>query len=111
MLWWACHQFPAVSKTIAAPVVVAQGAATAVELHNLKKMVHIFQTEEGRLPTPEEFDTIVREKLNNKLKDPRLDTWRHPYIYRVAARKFEIRSAGPDGVPLSGDDIVITWEG
>lgn len=110
-LWGLNFRYPQVGDMVMAPITMVEGAATSVELHNIQKLVIIFRTERDRFPTGPEFDAIVRDKLRSKIKNPSLDMWRHPYLYRCTDRSFEVRSAGPDGRAFSDDDLVITWEG
>lgn len=37
-----------------------------------------------------------------------IDTWGNPLVYRAEGRKAQLRSAGPDGVFNSSDDLVHT---
>lgn len=53
----------------------------------------------GALPSVERLPSLERE-----------DAWGRPIRYRVAGHRFELRSAGPDGRPDTGDDIVVDGE-
>ncbi|MCB9831365.1 MAG: hypothetical protein H6807_02740 [Planctomycetes bacterium] len=55
-----------------------------------------YHQDNGRYPTPAEF--LVR------FHDPQ-DAWGHPIRYQLVGEKYELRSAGPDGIYENADDF------
>ena len=94
----------------------ARDAATRAEITNLKMAVETFEVDCGRYPsTPEALQALVvcpkglettwHGKYIERVPE---DRWGHAYEYRgpdVSGGDFEIRSAGPDGVFNTADDL------
>jgi hypothetical protein len=78
----------------------ARMSATETALKTAETRVESFRAPGARLPDDAAGDALVRT-LN--------DGWEHPLHYRrLAATRFEVRSAGPDGVLDNSDDLVET---
>jgi hypothetical protein len=57
-------------------------------------------------PDSREFDIWVSRRYQTS--NTRFDAWGNEYTLSTGGRSFQLRSAGPDGVPGSEDDILIT---
>lgn len=82
---------------------------TNARVLNLAKRVADFYRAEGQLPTAidslRSFPVVTDPKEN-----PRNDGWGRPIVLAVTNESFELRSAGPDRVIGTGDDIVYRVE-
>jgi hypothetical protein len=60
------------------------------------------------LPPVRRYEELIEILVPNYLAEVvRLDGWSNPLIYRrLSNDAFELRSAGPDGEPDTGDDVV-----
>jgi general secretion pathway protein G len=110
VLWGLVTYWPVARAVATAPFKLAEGAASAVEMHQFQKMIMVYFQRESRFPTLAEFNQMIAESLQSSIKDPSLDAWRHPYYYFYNSRRFEIRSGGPDGRLNTSDDLVVAWE-
>lgn len=92
----------------------AKLAATQSDLSQLSAALSQFSTDTGRLPTTAEgLQPLLTppDDLPNwhgpYILHPPKDPWGNLYLYRVLTRtSFDLRSAGPDGVGNTRDDIV-----
>ena len=110
-LFWGCWtRVPAVRDVVAAPLNLAHGVVTAIELQNLNKLILMERSLNGRYPNAGEFTSRIAARLRSPLKDPLQDSWGRRYAYRNKTRGFELRSAGPDGRFHTPDDLTLTHE-
>ena len=71
------------------------------EITALTQAVEMYQLERGRLPK-----ALLDLAVSGLADKPRPDPWGQPYLYlRVGTGDFAIRSAGPDGVHGTLDDV------
>lgn len=80
---------------------------TLNRLYMLRSSVRFLQARHGVLPTT--IDELVKESG----MDLRMDAWATPIRYTTVSTRFELRSAGPDRVFETSDDLVATrtWLG
>jgi hypothetical protein len=109
-IWRLTIWSPAIMEVIAAPIELTRGVATTVELHNLRKVVLMNRDESGMYPPEATFHLVVSEGLQSGVKNPGLDSWGRPYMYRRQTGGFELRSAGPDRQYGTDDDLILTWK-
>ena len=79
----------------------ADRVAAVLDVRNLAHAVETYQQRFQRLPGS--LEDLVPEYVRRVRPDP----WGNPYIYRRASETFEVRSAGPDKVPGTNDDVTI----
>ena len=92
------------------------------DLHTLDTLLMIYRQVLKQNPTGENYEitealtgsnknrvaVISREHPAISADGELLDRWGHPYFFHsVSSQKMEIRSAGPDGIFWSDDDIVL----
>lgn len=90
-------------------VMAAQQVCSAGDLHSMSVMLDAKYLMDRRLPPEQEFEAWLKETFKeNNVKELALDQWGNPYIYTVSGqgRSYRLRSAGPDGIPETGDDMV-----
>lgn len=83
---------------------------TRFRLIGLKIAVERFDSLRGRLPDRVQDFTVIPPGLHEE-QSYRYDAWRHPVVFTSIPPDFELRSAGPDGVLHTADDIVLTGVG
>ena len=69
----------------------------------LADAIDAYRKREGNLPSS------LEDALKATPKDAPLvpsDPWGHRYDYSVQGEKYSLRSAGPDGRPMTDDDVV-----
>lgn len=96
-------------KIFADSVEATQQVVTAGDLHSLSVMLDAGYLMDRRLPSEAEFDSWLAQTFKeNNVKDLALDHWGNRYLYTVSenGRRYQLRSAGPDGVAGTGDDMV-----
>ena len=98
----------AVQVFVAHPAVnAARVTRTAFELQQISTVI-----EEEELLTgsyPDDFRQFMTENFyREKSKNTTVDPWGNAYQFTNGERDFVVRSAGPDGVPRTADDIYIT---
>ena len=96
-------------QAVTAPIDLAKGIGTSVELHQQFQMVFAYYEVEGSLPAEAAYSALVKERFVGNWKDPRDDFWEQPYLYRIVSDGFELRSIGPDGIEGNEDDLVVGW--
>lgn len=82
---------------------------TAGDLHSMSVMLDAKYIMDRRLPSEAEFESWLNTAFKeNNVKDLAVDHWGNRYIYTCSKdkRSYRLRSAGPDGIPGSGDDMV-----
>jgi len=92
----------------------AQLAAAKATVATLDAAVDRFELDAGRFPTTAEgLNALVQpppgvRKWNGPYlrRAPLADPWGKPYSYSEARGVYRVTSAGPDGKPGTGDDIV-----
>jgi general secretion pathway protein G len=86
-----------------------QQVCTAGDLRSMSVMLDANYVLDRRLPSEEEFKSwlTVTFKENN-VKDLAEDHWGNRYIYAVSedGRSYRLRSAGPDGIAETADDMI-----
>jgi hypothetical protein len=94
--------------------------SAAIRIRNAREAVLLYQFEFGKLPSESEGLEVLVHPLRGSafLSSVPADPWERPLRYRTGSELeggFEIRSAGPDGVPGTEDDVVATcpkrWPG
>lgn len=101
---------PEMASKLTAPVQVVRGVATSVEMQQLQRAIFMNKVGSGEYLPDERFPDFVRENFRSGLKDPLVDSWSRPYLYRRYQNGFILRSLGPDGIFDSDDDLVLRWE-
>ena len=93
---------------VAHPAVrAARVARTAFELQQIATVIESEELLTGSYP--EDFAQFMRENFHRKTGgDNTLDPWGNPYVFANSERDFVVRSAGPDSVPRTADDVYIT---
>jgi type II secretory pathway pseudopilin PulG len=82
-----------------------QRARTAVTLSNqivLRNVITLYQTDKGSYPA------ALNQLVPNYLTTLPLDAWQRPFIYVPTPNgptPYDLRSAGPDGLAGTADDI------
>lgn len=90
---------------------ITKQVCTAGDLKTISVMLDAGYIMDRRLPSEEEFkEWMVRTFKENRIKDLTVDHWGNPLIYRCfdSCRRYELRSAGPDGIPDNRDDLVVS---
>jgi hypothetical protein len=109
-VWRLLTWSPSLLGMLAAPIQLARGVATTVELHNLQKMAIHQRQMNGDYPAEDAFGELVAREFRSMGKNPGLDSWGKSYAYRRIAGGFELRSAGPDRHYNTKDDLKLTWK-
>lgn len=91
-------------------VAMTQSIATAGDMRSIGDMLDYEYMKKGRFPTREAFEAwLARTFAENNLKPMTEDHWGTPYLYEETGRKaYTLRSAGPDKVMETFDDMVRT---
>ncbi|NUP88677.1 MAG: type II secretion system protein GspG [Candidatus Sumerlaeia bacterium] len=110
LLIWLARQKEPVASAVLAPLRLAQGVGTSVEIQQIHAAIVRERQVSGTLPPPERFNAFIRESFRTARGDPSRDFWGRPYGYRVHGRGFAVWSLGPDGRPGTSDDITMRWE-
>ena len=90
-------------------VAAARQVSTAGDLHSMSVMLDAAYVMDRRLPSERDFNTWLTNTFKeNNVKSLSHDHWGNPYIYTCAksGRSYELRSAGPDGLTGTDDDMV-----
>ncbi len=87
-----------------------QVASTRKSLDQIAAAAALYWKKNGKMPDFEDYvslsDVLSPFYLNPLI---RLDAWEHPLAaYRLDSNTLRLVSAGPDGVPGTGDDIELT---
>lgn len=101
---------PDLGTKLTAPIQVVKGVATSVEMQQLQKAIFMNKVGTDVYLPDEQFPDFVRDHFTSSLKDPLVDSWARPYLYRRTSKGFILRSLGPDGTFDSEDDLVLNWE-
>jgi hypothetical protein len=90
------------------PVVnAARVTRTAFELQQIATVIEEEELLTGSYPT--DFRQFMSENFYRKRgSNTTVDPWGKAYQFTDGERDFVVRSAGPDGVPRTADDIYIT---
>jgi len=93
---------PALSSgpTVARESIGDPNVAAMVKLYPVHRAAQQFWQQHGRLPAD------VREFVDSS-SEYRYDPWKHEVLYEQLGLAYEIRSRGADGMPNSGDDVVL----
>lgn len=93
---------------IAHPLVqLAKVTRAAFELQQITTAVESEELLDGSYP--EDFAQFMRENFRRRRgPDVTMDPWGRPYGFENKEQDFTVYSAGPDGVPRTKDDILIT---
>ena len=75
--------------------------AAHLEISKLTAVVARFQRRTGH--PPRSLDELIPGDLLGFRPDP----WGNAFIYRRSSEEFEVRSAGPDGVVGTDDDVTL----
>jgi hypothetical protein len=88
----------------------AQAARVARAAFELQQIAAVIEQEELLTGSyPENFAEFMRENFRRKRgRDVTTDPWGNRYRFADEEKDFVVRSAGPDGVPRTTDDIYIT---
>jgi hypothetical protein len=81
--------------------------ACRTDMEGIAREVGAFADRKGRLPS--ELKELFGPESTSPFDAEPWDCWHRPYEYRVidpAARRFLLRSRGPDGLPDTPDDVV-----
>ncbi len=105
---WICAMFPKARALVEAPIQYAHGVASTIELFNLQKAIAMCKTLYERYPTRDEFERYVRENFDSRGRSVLADSWNTPYSYRASNTAYELRSAGPDRIMMTNDDLTIS---
>jgi hypothetical protein len=110
LIWWLRAWSPMAKAIVDAPLQMAQGVVSVVELHNLQQLVLMQRHLDDQFPDEATFKRIVGTNLDSMTKNPAIDMWGSPYRYRLIENGFELRSAGPDCRCDTSDDLVLRWK-
>lgn len=78
--------------------------ATTSEMDKIAEDLQLYERENfGRLPEQKRFAEWVDRQYAG---GGSIDSWGSPYEYTLARDSFYLRSPGPDGLRVTGDDIV-----
>ena len=72
--------------------------SATLDVKAIASAVDMYQIKHGQLP-----DTL-QALVPREIKEIRSDPWGDDFVYLRSGNDFEIRSAGPDGVPGTADD-------
>ncbi|MBM4379946.1 MAG: hypothetical protein FJ086_11735 [Deltaproteobacteria bacterium] len=87
--------------TLVAPIV-------AVELGHICNQLLYEHLQGGGLPGPWQLRDFIRESMTSKVReDSSLDLFGQPYQLELLPGGFQLRSAGPDEVLSTEDDITV----
>lgn len=110
ILFWLWTLLPTIGAAILSPIRCAQGVATAIELHQIRKMLLNQRTLNGGYPDDQAFAALMSSHFSSNLKDPALDSWGQPYYYCRTSDGFILQSGGPDRCLGTGDDLLVRQE-
>ncbi len=96
------------AATILAALESRRSDETRQLLSELAGGVGAYRALQGRVPPAQDFESLV-DLLTPRYMDHviRLDSWSRPFAYQALSEQtFDLRSAGPDGLFETADDIV-----
>ena len=94
-------------ETILAALDEERSLRTRSDLQLIDSAIGSYQRERGKLPPAESFRELI-EYLTPEYIQPttELDGWFNPYVFRtLSSRDYDLRSAGPDGIAQTSDDV------
>lgn len=92
------------TETLAA----VQQVCTAGDMKSISTMLSAKVIMDRRLVSEQEFDHWLKDTFKEtNVKDLAEDHWGRRYLYTVVDRRYELRSAGPDGVAGNDDDLTV----
>ena len=79
------------------------------ELRLIAAALQGYKQDRGRYVTTDKHLVLI-DHLHPRflIRVLRLDPWHHPYHYQGDSQRFALRSAGPDGIPDTADDITVS---
>ncbi len=95
-------------------------SAAKTQLNAFEQQIDIYQLNVGVYPTTQQGLAALRVAPPDLAdptkwtgpyakKDIPLDPWQQPYQYELLSpTQYKISSAGPDGTPGTGDDVIVT---
>lgn len=87
---------------------VRRQADTREQLKQLGEAIKLYRTRQGKLPPAANFEELVDLLSPDHLKAiVRVDAWSNPFFYRQTGHVFDLRSAGPDGILNTADDVLL----
>jgi len=121
LAWSSRKTAPLTSKVSNMPVVgpmvdpkgnqdrALQGVARA-QLASYARALAYYKQVHGAYPL--DFSGFLKEHTVSAAEkyDPTLDPWQTPYRYLLLGSGYELRSAGPDRLWMTGDDVVVSKE-
>ena len=110
ILFWLWTLRGLLAGALLSPIRCAQGVATAVELHQIRKMLLNQRTLNGVYPDDASFASLMAANFSSNFKDPALDSWGQPYYYCRTPEGFILQSGGPDRCLGTSDDLLVRQE-
>ncbi len=94
-------------NTVRGPNEASLKTATQTMLSQVDIAITVYQAKTGRLPNSLEALTVAFSDGSPALLTPAsvTDAWAHPLEYKKTGSKYTLRSAGPDGVMNTEDDL------
>lgn len=79
------------------------------DMKALAEALELFRRERGSFVVTDQHPALIDHLSPRYLTHViRLDPWHNPYHYQGEQAHFTLRSAGPDGKPNTGDDVVLS---
>jgi hypothetical protein len=109
---WLGRTSDRAAAIILAPLTLAEGVATSIELQQIHAALLREQQVSGTTLPAARFEAFLRQSFRSPRGDPARDSWDRRYGYAVApgGRGFAVWSLGPDGRQGTRDDIRVHWE-
>ncbi len=96
-------------ETILAALDEERSLRTRSDLQLIDSAIGSYRRERGKLPPAENFRELM-DHLAPEYVQPttELDGWFNPYVFRtLSAKDYDLRSAGPDGIARTSDDVTL----
>lgn len=96
-------------ETILAALDEERSLRTRSDLRLIDSAIGRYLRERGEMPPAESFHQLM-DYLAPEYMQPttELDGWFNPYLFRaLSAKDYDLRSAGPDGIARTPDDVTL----
>jgi len=84
-------------------------ATTQKQINQISSGIKIYKKQKGTLPKAQTFKELIDMLSPSYLKSViRIDAWSNPFFYLpIGTDEYDLRSAGPDGLLQTTDDMTI----
>lgn len=91
------------------PVKAAKGMSTSLEIIQIHKSLENYKVLNGEYP--QDFQKFMKENFTSLLKDPTVDSWGNPYMFKLEpGDKYVVLSGGADEILFNEDDFFVVQE-